>query len=126
MDYILNIVWLVALVITGVPGMAIVGGIVGTSARGWSFWLTGFLALIASFVVQYNAALQACKRRPECGVEFTSDAILTWRLAAPLVLAAILWLALDPPRRPAVAGAAAGLILSVPVVVALASPIWHV
>jgi hypothetical protein len=48
--------------------------------------------------------------------------IFTWYLAVPAVLAAILWFVLKARHRPVLAGATAGLLLSIPVVVALALP----
>jgi hypothetical protein len=122
MEYFMFAAWVVASAVTTVPGIVTAGFIVGISARGWSFWLTGVLALILSVVLQYMAALDACKRLPTCGLELVGETILTWRLAAPLVLATILWFALDARRRPPLAGATVGLILSVPVVVALSLP----
>jgi hypothetical protein len=48
--------------------------------------------------------------------------ILTYYLAAPAVLAGILWFGFKARRSPVLAGATAGLFLSMPLAVALALP----
>ena len=122
MGYIMMALWVGALAITGVPGLTLAGIVISRSARGWSFWLAGLVALTLSGALQYETALYACHARPVCGVELIGDMIWTWRLAVPLVLAYVLWFPLKARGRPALAGATAGLILSVIAVVALAFP----
>jgi hypothetical protein len=102
--------------------MTVAGLIVGVSKRGLPVWLTGLLALVASVAAQYWVALQPYVQRGTYGIELMTVPILTPYLAVPAVLAAILWFALKARQKPVLAGAAAGLIVSIPVVVALALP----
>ena len=122
MGLVLIMIWLVALTVTWTPGLTLAGLIVGVSKRGLPFWLTGLLALIASVAAQYWLALQPYAQRGTYGIELMTVPIFSVNLAVPAVLAAILWFAFKARRSPVLAGATAGLILSMPVVVALALP----
>jgi hypothetical protein len=105
------------------PGIGLAGVICGISKRNTLFWLCLLAALFTSVAVQYALALQPYVERGTYGIELMTVPIFTWYLAAPGVLAAILWFPLKARQRPVLAGATAGLILSIPVVVALALPV---
>ena len=122
MGLILILIWLVALAVTAAPGMMLAGLIGGVSTRNGTFWLSGLLALLVSVVVQYWLALRPYLQSGTYGIELMTAPIFTYALAVPAVLAAILWFALKARRIPALAGATAGLLLSMPLVVALALP----
>ena len=122
MGLVLIIIWLVALVVTLAPGIGLAGVICGISKRNALFWLCLLATLVTSVAVQYVLALQPYVQRGTYGIELMAVPIFTWYLAVPAVLAAILWFVLKARHRPGLAGATAGLILSIPVVVALALP----
>ena len=122
MGLVLIIIWLVALSVTLAPGVGLAGVIVGICKRSAAFWLCLFGALLASVALQYVLALEPYVQKGTYGIELMSAPIFSYYLAAPAVLAAILWFALKARGRPALAGLTAGLILSIPVVVALALP----
>ena len=122
MGLVLIIIWLVALGVTLAPGIGLAGVICGISKRTAVFWLGLLAALVTSVGVQYVLALQPYVQKGTYGIELMTVPIFTPYLAAPAVLAAILWFALKARGRPALAGITAGLIFSIPVVVALALP----
>jgi len=122
MGLVLMIMWVVALVVTLAPGVGLAGVIIGISKRTAAFSLCGFVALLVSVAAQYALALRPYLENGTYGVEMMMAPILTPYLAAPAVLAAILWFALKAKQRPALAGLTAGLLLSIPTVVALALP----
>lgn len=122
MGLVLIMIWLVALVVTLAPGIGLAGVICGISKRNALFWLCFLATLVTSVAVQYVLALQPYVERGTYGIELMTVPIFTWYLAVPAVLAAILWFVLKARHRPVLAGATAGLLLSIPVVVALALP----
>lgn len=122
MGLVLIMIWLVALVVTLAPGIGLAGVICGISKRNALFWLCFLVTLVTSVAVQYVLALQPYVERGTYGIELMTVPIFTWYLAVPAVLAAILWFVLKARHRPVLAGATAGLLLSIPVVVALALP----
>jgi len=122
MGLVLIMIWLVALVVTLAPGIGLAGVICGISKRNALFWLCLLATLVTSVAVQYVLALQPYVERATYGIELMTVPIFNGYLAVPAVLAAILWFVLKARHRPALAGATAGLILSIPVVVALALP----
>ena len=107
MGLVMIIIWLVALAVTLAPGIGLAGVICGISKRNALFWLCLLATLVTSVALQYVLALQPYVKRGTYGIELMTVPIFTWYLAVPAVLA----------------GAAAGLILSIPVVVALALPV---
>jgi len=123
MGLVMIIIWLVALAVTLAPGIGLAGVICGISKRNALFWLCLLVTLVTSVALQYVLALQPYVERGTYGIELMTVPIFTWYLAVPAVLAAILWFVLKARQRPVLAGAAAGLILSIPVVVALALPV---
>jgi hypothetical protein len=123
MGLVMIIIWLVALAVTLAPGIGLAGVICGISKRNALFWLCLLATLVTSVALQYVLALQPYVERGTYGIELMTVPIFTWYLAVPAVLAAILWFVLKARQRPVLAGAAAGLILSIPVVVALALPV---
>ena len=122
MGLVMMIIWLVALVFTLAPGVGMAGVVCGVSKRGLGFWPAGLLAVIASVAAQYWAALRPYVQKGSYGIELMTVPIFTPYLALPAVLAAILWFVFKARQRPILAGVTAGLILSIPVVVALALP----
>jgi hypothetical protein len=123
MGLVLIIIWLVALTVTLTPGIGLAGVICGISKRNALFWLCLLAALVTSVAVQYVVALQPYVQRGTYDITLMTVPIFTWHLAAPAVLAAILWFVLKARQRPVLGGATAGLILSIPAVVALALPV---
>ena len=123
MGLVLIIIWLVALGVTLAPGIGLAGVICGISKRNALFWLCLLAALVTSVALQYVLALQPYVQRGTYDITLMTVPIFTWHLAAPAVLAAILWFVLKARQRPVLAGATAGLIVSIPVVVALALPV---
>jgi hypothetical protein len=123
MGLVMIIIWLVALAVTLAPGIGLAGVICGISKRNALFWVCLLVTLVTSVALQYVLALQPYVERGTYGIELMTVPIFTWYLAVPAVLAAILWFVLKARQRPVLAGAAAGLLLSIPVVVALALPV---
>ena len=122
MGLVLIIIWLVALSVTLAPGVGLAGVIIGISRRTAAFSLCGFAALLLSVGLQYFVALRPYVQKGTYGIELMTVPIFSYYLAAPALLAAILWFVFKARQRPALAGITAGLILSIPVVVALALP----
>ena len=122
MGLILIIIWLVALGVTLTPGATLAGLIVGTSKRGLGFWPAGLLALVGSVAAQYWLALRPYAQSGTYGIELITVPIFSVYLVAPAVVAAILWFVFKARQKPVLAGATAGLLLSMPVAVALALP----
>lgn len=126
MGLILIFIWLAALSVTLMVGGTLAGLIGGISKRGRPFWWSGFVALLLSVVLQYGVAFGPYVQRGTYGIELMLVPILTWTLAAPAVPAAILWFVFKARRSPALSGATAGLLLSIPAAVALALPMTFV
>ena len=123
MGLVLMLMWLVALAVTVAPGVGLAGVIVGISRRTAAFFVCGLLALLASVAAEYAVVLQPYLEKRTYGIELMLAPILNYYLAVPALLAAIVWFALKARQKPALAGMTAGLLLSIPVVVALALPV---
>jgi hypothetical protein len=122
MGLVLILIWLVAMAVVGGPGLTMAGVVSGISTRNGLFYLSYVLALIASVAAQYWVALRPYLQSGTYGIELMTVPILSLNLVMPGVLAAILWFVFKARRHPVLAGATAGLLSSMPVVVALALP----
>jgi len=122
MGLVLIIVWVVAMTVVGGPGLTLAGVVTGVSTRNGLFYLGGLLALLLSVAVQYWLALRPYTQSGTYGIELMTAPIFTYDLVVPGILAAVLWFVFKARRSPVLAGVTAGLLLSMPVVVALALP----
>jgi len=122
MGLVLMIIWVVALAVTVAPGVGLAGVIFGISRRTAAFSLCGFAAFVVSVAAQYALALRPYLETKTYGIELMLAPVFSYYLAAPALLAAALWFGLKARTRPALAGMTAGLLLSIPTVVALALP----
>ena len=122
MGLILIFIWLAALALIGAPGVVMTGRVLRLSTRNAIFWLSGLVALLVSVAAQYWLAFRPYVQSGEYDIYLMTAPILTYYLAAPAVLAGILWFAFKARRSPVLAGATAGLILSMTLAVALALP----
>jgi hypothetical protein len=122
MGLVLILIWLVALSFTSTVGLTLAGVVLSRSQRGPMFWLTALLALLASVGLQYWAALRPYAKKGTYDIALMAAPIFTPYLAVPGILAAVLWFVFKARRSPVLAGAAAGLLVSMPAAVALALP----
>jgi hypothetical protein len=122
MGLVLIVIWLVAMTVVGGPGLAMAGVVSGVSTRNGSFYLSGLLALLLSVAAQYWLALRPYVQSGTYDIALMAAPIFTYYLVVPGVLAAMLWFVFKARRNPVLAGATAGLLVSMPVVVALALP----
>lgn len=122
MGLVLLIIWLVAMTVVGGPGLATACVVSAVSTRSGLFYLGGLLALLVSVAAQYWLALRPYAQSGTYGIELMTAPILTYYLAVPGILAAVLWFVFKARRSPILAGVTAGLLLSMAVVVALALP----
>jgi hypothetical protein len=123
MGLIIIIVWLGALGVLGVPGLGVSIVVCVRSRRNRAFWVTYVGAVVASVLGQYVAVLTPFVRRGVYSWDLVVAAVFGWHLLAPAIIAVALWIAARTLRQSSVAGAAAGLFLSIPVAIALALPI---
>ena len=113
-----------ALVVLGGP-CAVLAILVCRQAatRTRSFWLPCLVALLFGVAAQYAVAIAPFTRAKEYDFGLFFAPMWGWHLLGPPAIAAALW-SFEPAReRPAVLGVVAGLLFSVPGLVALAIPL---
>lgn len=118
--------WVGALAILGMPGLALGLFAWAKSRRDSTFWLICAGALFASVAGQYIAVLTPYVRQGTFSWGFLQEAVFGWHLLVPAVAAAVLWIAGRAAGQPAFLGAVAGLFLSVPLAIAMALPLFFV
>jgi hypothetical protein len=123
MGLILLFIWAAALALVGLPGVVMTARVIRLSTRNALFWLSGLAALLVSVAAQYWVAVRPYVQRGEYDIYLMTAPILSYYLAAPAVLAGILWFGFKARRSPVLAGATAGLLLSMTLAVALAWPL---
>jgi hypothetical protein len=119
---IVIMMWLAAISVVGLPALVLTLVIRAKSQRGRAFYVTGGLTSTASVVGQYVAVLAPFVRRGGYSWDLVVGLIFGWHLLAPLLLAGAIWAAARSVRQSALGGAIAGLVLSIPLGIALALP----
>jgi hypothetical protein len=123
MGLIVLILWVGALVVMGLPALALGAWIAVKSRRDRWFWSASALAALVSVAGQYAAVLSPFVRRGMVDWDLVMNAMFGWHLLVAAVAAALVWLAGRWLGGSGVNGAAAGLFASVPLVIALALPV---
>jgi hypothetical protein len=123
MGLIILIIWAGALGVMGLPALALGAWIAVKSPRDRWFWTASGLAALASVVGQYVAVLSPFVRRGMVDWDLVMNAMFGWHLLVAAVAAGLVWLAGRWLRGSGINGVAAGLFVSVPLVIALALPV---
>jgi hypothetical protein len=123
MGLLLILLWGGALAVLGSPAF-ILGAVVSSrTRRDSSFWWGAVGAALISIVAQCVVTLAPFVRKGAYSFDLFLAPLLGWHLVPPLIVAATLWFAPMGDRPPVRAGAVAGLLLSIPAVIALALPL---
>src|SRR5262245_15854453 len=126
MGLILILIAGAALVVLGGPCLVLAILVCTKGTRSAAFWLPCLLTLLVSVVAQYAVVLAPFVRQGEYSWDLFLGPLWGWHLAPPLVIAAVLWLLERKRRRPVPLGIVAGLLFSIPALLALAFPLGFI
>jgi hypothetical protein len=117
------LIWAGALGILGLPALGLGIWAAARSPRAPGFWVALGMAALASVAGQYVSVLTPFVRKGMVDWNLLIDASFGWHLLVPVVAAAVVWLAGRGVHRAGAGGVAAGLLVSVPLAIALALPV---
>jgi len=125
MGLVIVLVVVATLVLVAAPATAIGIAVVARAQRERTFRRTCVLTALVSVLAQYAYVLAPFSflQTREISWGFVLAPFLGWHLAAPPVLAAILWLGARLRRTPAPSAVLSGLLFSVAAAIVLALPV---
>jgi hypothetical protein len=126
MGLIILMMWIGALLVLGAPSLALSILVAARSQRSRAFWLALAAAVGVSLLGQYIVISRPVISKGSSSWDFVTTAIFGWHLAVPAFLAGVVGIAARGFQRAIPAGAVSGLLLSIPLSIALAVPVTFV